>query len=570
MNNNLTDQSSIPVQEEETAIDLRQYLGLVLHWWWLIVLAGVLAGGAAYLISQRMTPIYQSSTTLLINEALTSRATDYNSLLTSERLAKTYAEMMTKRPVLEEVARRLSLSYSADELGKMISVTPMRDTQLLSVTVESADPQLAPQVANTLVAVFIQQLAESQSSRFAASKESLQKQIADSEAQIAQIREQMDSKSNPDELARLETRLNQYEQINADLVVSYEQIRTTEAQSASNVEQIEMAVASPVPVSPNVMQNTLLAAVVGVMLAVGGIFLFDMLDDTVKTPDDIRRKLNLPILGAIPRFKGPEEGWLVAHAQPRSPVTESFRELRVNVQYSSVDEPLRTLMVTSPMPSDGKTTVVSNLAVVMSIAGKRITVMDGDLHRPRLHAKFSAHFQPGLSSLFLSSLAQLNGHFQETPVDGVHLVSAGELPPNPGELLGSKRMQKILEKVMERSDMVIIDTPPVLSVTDAMVLAPLVDGVLLVVKPGKTKISMLENMVEQLRYVGARVIGVVINEVDERNPHYGYYYKNYYHKTYKYYGREARSDKRMSHWGRGAKEQLGGQRSEAEHFHMDD
>jgi len=240
-------------------------------------------------------------------------------------------------------------------------------------------------------------------------------------------------------------------------------------------------------------------------------------------------------MGVIPRFEEPEDERLITQARPRSPVAESFRALRTNIQYAAVDTPLRTLMVTSPTPTDGKTTVVSNLAVVLSKAGRRVTVLDADMHRPRVHAMFNAKFHPGLSDMFVSPPAHLNGTFQATSFDGLHVVSAGKQPPNPSELLGSKTMQEILSLVLADSELVLLDTPPILSVTDAVVLAPLVDGVLIVAKPGATKYSMLQSAVEQLRRVGARVIGVVINGIDQRNVRYGYYYKSYQYKTYKNY-----------------------------------
>jgi capsular exopolysaccharide synthesis family protein len=152
--------------------------------------------------------------------------------------------------------------------------------------------------------------------------------------------------------------------------------------------------------------------------------------------------------------------------------------------YASVDQPIRSLIVTSPTPAEGKTTVASNLGVVFSKSGKRVTIVDADLHRPRVHSVFNTKFNPGLSSMFLDRTVQLNGTFQETTVDSLYVVSAGKLPPNPSELLGSNKMLEIIQLILEKSDIVIIDTPPILTVTDAMGLAPSVDGVLLVVKPG--------------------------------------------------------------------------------------
>ncbi len=380
-----TENNSAPYPEEETSIDLRQYLSLLRQWWWLVLLVMLLAGGAAYALSLQMTPIYRASTTLLINEAPSNKATDYTSIITSERLAKTYSEMMVKRPVLEQVVTRLGITYTADQLAGMVSVKPVTDTQLLTVTVESPSASLSALVANDLVAVFSDQLRTTETSRFSASKENLQKQISDAEAQIAQIRAQMAATQNPDETARLETRLNQYEQIYTNLVVSYEQVRTTEAQSASNVEMVENAVANPVPVKPRIMQNTFLAGIVGMLLAVGLIFLIGSFDETVKSPEEVQRKLNLPVMAVVVHYEEPEDGSLITQNQPRSPVTEAFRALRTNVQYAVIDLPLRSLLITSPTPSDGKTTIAANLAVVMAQGGRQVTLIDTDMHHPSVH-----------------------------------------------------------------------------------------------------------------------------------------------------------------------------------------
>lgn len=522
--------------EEEATIDLRQYIALFLQWWWLIAVATLLAGTVAFFVSRQMAPVYQASTTVLINEAPSiSKTTDYTSIMTSERLAKTYSEMMVKRPVIESVIERLSLPITFGDLKDTITVSPVRDTQLVSIQVESTNPGLAAAIANAVVVVFQEQIQETQTSRFAASKESLQTQISDMEERIAATRGELTKAKSSADIDRLETRLSQYEQIYSNLSLSYEQVRLAEAQTLSNVVQVEQAVVPTVPIRPKTMQNTLLAAVVGAMLAVGGIFAYDALDDTVKNPEEITKTLRLPILGIISHYEEAEdEDALITRAQPRSPVSESFRALRTNVQYASVDHPLRTLLVTSPAPADGKTTIASNLAVVLAQSGRRVAVMDADLHRPRVHSVFRAETQPGLSALFVQPEIHLNGSLQPTVQDGLRVVAAGMIPPNPSELLGSNKMREIMAAVLEQSDMVILDTPPVLSVNDSVVLSPTVDGVLLVIRPGETKMTALKQAVEQLRYVGANLIGIVLNKANTKKGRYGYYYKHYYYDKYRY------------------------------------
>jgi non-specific protein-tyrosine kinase len=553
------DDSPASVLDEGPSIDLRQYLALIIHWWWLILLATFLATGVGYLISRQTTPIYRASTMILISEGNSGQAADYSSLLTSERLASTYARIITTRPVLEMVIYRLGLPLTPNQLASMVTVTPVRDTQLIIITVDSTNPGLSGAVANALYLVFSEQIQETQSSRYSASKDSLKVQMTETENEIADLRQAISSANDPSEIDRLETRFNQYRQIYANLLMSYEQIRTAEAQALSNVVQLEKAVAPTNPIRPRTMQNILIGAIAGFFLSVGGIFVSEAFDDTVKSPEEITRRLRLPIMGAITRYEEPEGGQLITCAQPRSPIAETFRALRTNVQYASVDHPIRTLIVTSPAPADGKTTIAANLATVIAQSGVRVTVVDADLHRPRAHHVFQVAPRPGLSNLFIKSNVHLDGSYQPTNTDSLHVITAGELPPNPSELLGSKKMREIIDAILAESDMVFIDTPPVLSVTDAVVLAPIVDGVLIVIRPGVTKMAALKTSVEQLRYVGANLVGVVLNGIDERSVRYGYYYRSHYYSQYKYYRSDdkdsARSARKLLLQPHGAKKE---------------
>jgi non-specific protein-tyrosine kinase len=521
--------------EEFTTIDLQRYAYLLWSWAWLIVLAAVLAGGAAFFYSRSQTPIYQASTTLMVDQAAATKSTDYNSILTSERLTSTYAEMITTQPILEEVVNRLALPMSAADLKKAITVTAMEDTQLIKITIESADPALGAQIGNTLVELFAAEVQEMQTERYAASLTSLQAQVNDYESQIKTLNSQISATIAPDEKTRLEDKLTQFREIYSNLLMSYEQARLAEAQTTSNVIQVEPAGVPTTPIRPKVMQNCLLATIVGMMLAVGGVFAAEALNDTVKDPETLIKRLNLPILGVIAHHEQ-EEGSPITQRQPRSPVSEAFRSLRTNIHYASVDHPMRRIMVTSPTPTDGKTTVTANLAVVLAQSGKRVIVLDADMRRPKIHRMLGTRNQRGLSSLFMQQSVYLNRTVQKTPVVNVGVISSGELPPNPAELLGSQKMVEILGIVQEKADVILIDTPPVLSVTDAVILSECVDGVLIVIKPGSTKEAAFRQTVTQLRQAGAHILGVVINEVGSGRSYYNYhyksYYKNYYHYSY--------------------------------------
>lgn len=528
--------------------ELRHYIGLVWRWVWLLILATILAGVSAYFVSKRMTPVYQASTTLLINEAPSTKTTDYSSILTSERLAQTYSEMLTKSPVLESVITNLGLILEVKDLQKMITVEMVRDTQLINIVVEDTNPVRATDIANELFEVFADLTSSLQATRYASSKENLETQLARIDEQIQTTVDALanlpDISTNTSERDRLETILTQYRQTYASLLQSYEQVRVAEAGSYSNVVQVEPAKVPSIPVRPRVLMNTVLAMIVGLMLAIGTIFLIEALDDTIRGPDDITRTLKLPVLGLILRHDT-QNGQLVTIEQPRAPVAESFRSLRTNLQYASVDFPIHTLLVTSPSPSDGKTTVASNLGVVLAQSGRRIVLVDADLRRPRVHKVFDVPNRTGMSNIFVQSPISLDGSLQKTDTENLFIMPSGEMPPNPSELLGSGKMFEILALIREQTDVIIVDSPPVMAVTDSAVLAPRVDGVLLVVKPGVTKLAVAAQAVEQLSRVNANILGVVLNEVDFSKSRYSYYqYKGYYHSYSAYYG-EGKKKKRI-------------------------
>lgn len=531
--------------------DIRRYANLLWHWAWLIVILTALATAVGYYLSRSQTPQYRASATVLISESRT--VNEYANILASQQLAQTYAELMVKKPVLTKVKEELGLSLSLESLKSSISVDVVQDTQLLVVSVVSENPDSAAQIANKIGEVFAENNAEIQAERYEESKTSLSAQLAQVDQQIKDVsdaiialeaqfetvedangvRQVVVSPEQQRERDRLETNLALYQQIYSTLLQSYESVRLAEIQNTSNVRLVEEASAPSKAFRPNWLQDTSLAAVVGLMLSVGLIFLVELLDDTIKGPEDIARHLALPVLGFIGEIEE-DTGWPITAIKPRTPIAEAFRSLRTNIQYASVDHPIRTLLVTSPSPKDGKSTVASNLATVMAQSGKQVVLIDADMRRPSLHSKLRLSNRSGLSDLFVQSNGQIPASLRETKVPGLGLVTSGALPPNPAELVGSEKMGDIMRQMLTHVDMVVVDTPPVMAVTDAAILAPKVDGVLLVFRPGGTKIAAAKQTVETLARGGANVLGIVLNGVGKRGARY-YYYKNYYVYN-QYYG----------------------------------
>ncbi|HBF41724.1 MAG TPA: hypothetical protein DDW19_08180, partial [Anaerolineaceae bacterium] len=361
------------------------------------------------------------------------------------------------------------------------------------------------------------------------------KQISSINARLAAIpTDTAGNAINPNDVAtraQLETSLSQYEQARSYLVSDYQQLMLSEVLSTSTVVQKDPAVANPLPIQPQPMRSALLAAVVGFMIAAGVIFLITFLEDTIRDPEEVTRKWGVPVLGVISRY-GSTATPIITVSQPRAPVSESFRSLRTNLQFASVAAPLKTILVTSPSPEDGKTSVVANLANVVSQNNRKVLVIDGDLRKPRIHKIFQLPNRIGLTDYFLHAQERLNGVIKKTEIKSLFVITSGNLPPNPSELLGSERMQEVVETLSSHFDPIFIDTPPLLAVTDALVLAPRVDGVILVIDPAKTKRAALQHSIEQLKQVNANLLGVVLNNVKISRSHYYYNRDYYYGKPY--------------------------------------
>lgn len=217
---------------------------------------------------------------------------------------------------------------------------------------------------------------------------------------------------------------------------------------------------------------------------------------------------------------------LIAYTNPKSPISEAYRTLRTNIQFSAIDEELRTIMVTSAGPSEGKTTTIVNLAITYAQAEKKVVLVDADLRKPTLHHTFGVSNRLGLTSV-LAGQSQLADVVKSSDVPRLDLLTSGPIPPNPSEILASKRMNALLEQLSQEYDTVLIDSPPALAVTDAQIISTRCDGVLLVVDSGKVKREAAMKAKANLEHVQARILGVVLNNIDRRHgeAYYYYYYR---------------------------------------------
>jgi polysaccharide biosynthesis transport protein len=332
----------------------------------------------------------------------------------------------------------------------------------------------------------------------------------------------------------LERQVESDRKVYEQLLQQEKELRVVSNSRANNVQIVDRAEVPGAPFTPNSRRDLFMAIIAGLTVALGLVFGIEAVDDSVKTPEDVTRRLRIPLLGIVPAVRGGRAP-LLTDATPQ-PFGEAFRALRTSLVFTSGGESTRTIVVTSSQPLEGKTTTACNLAVALSLGGSRVLLIDADLRRPSLYETLQrsaggsrraiARDDPGLSHL-LVGLAELGDVIQESPQPNLFIIPAGRTPPNPSELLASERMRELLkEKELETFDWVILDTPPVLPVTDAVVLAQVVSGVVFVVGAELTRRVQVERALETLRATKARLIGGVLNRVDlVRNK---YYYMHYY------------------------------------------
>jgi non-specific protein-tyrosine kinase len=529
-------------------MEIKQYAALVWRWAWLIILGAVIAGGIAYIVSINTTPVYATSARLLIDEAPGSSAgNDYSQILLEQKLAQTYVEIINTRQVREATIEQLGLPLTQGQLGSMVSVSSVPETQLLTIRVEDTDPERAALIANTIGAVFIQQNQERENLRYAEPLSNWQSRLDELALQISEIETEIAPLVNTEDaaesvaLSRLETRLNEARIQYTEAFNNLNDLQISQAKESSNLIQIEEAQPNSIPIRPRTSTNTLLAIVVGAMLAIGIVFLIEYLDDTIKSPQDIAADTDLSTLGtiAVIRSDTPDDR-LITHRTPRDPISEAYRVLRTNLSFSAVDDNLHTVLVTSSSPSEGKSTSAANLGVVIAQTGKRVIIVDSDLRRPVQHKIFGVTNNQGLTTAILDNRTPVSYHIQPTKIPDLQVMPSGPIPPNPAELLNSQRMEQVLAELKTIADVVIFDTPPVLSVADASILASKTDGVLLVAEAKGTKRHALMESVNRLRASNAHIFGVVVNKFDPGRSGYYYKYQYYYYTSTKEYAQNPR------------------------------
>lgn len=479
---------------EEERVDLRRYLDVLLRWWWLLLLGPIVAGAGAYAFSIQQTPQYRAATLVLVQQRSGLSLPNAGDFQLSQVLASTYKEVLTTRPVLEAVVGELGYPSSASALRSRVQVSLVVGTSLLRIEATDQVPQQASAISNTLARQFIRLTEENQL------------------GQIARVQSALAAQgiSNP------------------------EQILGAQLSALSSLAVVEPAIAPSRPFSPRVALNALLGTLLGGMVALAGTFILEYLNDTPRAPEEVERRTGLPRISTVlrwpPREVQPQE--IVTLSHPRGSYAESFRQARLNIQFLSRTPPPKRYLVTSPGPRAGKTTFSVNLAASLAQEGRRVTLVDADPRRPSIHRYFSLDNQTGLSTYLASPHQDLSQVARPTSIEGLSVITSGPIPPNPVELLNSPEMDDLLDKLGQRGDIVVLDTPPVMAVTETAAMASKGVEIILIVDP-ETRFRALKDCQDVLAKANAHILGFVLNRVQASRAGYGYSYYNY-----QYYNQE--------------------------------
>ncbi len=549
-------------------MELLQYLNVIRKWIWLIILATTLAAGSSLIASLLAVPVYKTTTTVIVSQITESRNPDPNDIFASQQLVQTYVQLVKREPILKGTVASLRLNQDWQSLREQISATPMQGTQLMEISVLDTSPLRAKAIADEIARQLILQSPTTPSLEDQQRLAFVQSQIPDLEAKIkdgqkrlvflnqtiaaaVSARQIQDAQQNQ---VSLQAQINTWQATYAQLLASLQK------GSLNYISIVEPAELPTTPVSPNIGLNVLVACAIGLTLSVGAAYLLEYLDDTIGSPDEVRTLINAPILSVIGHIEGDDyPSKLIVARQPRSPITEAYRTLRTNLQFAKLDTPLKTIVITSPGPAEGKSITAANIAVVLAQSGMSVVLVDADLRRPAIHKIFGLKNHTGLTTWLVGQALEglpaatpilnaapkttfIGSVIQTSGVPGVRVVTSGPLPPNPAEVLGSARMKQFLEKVAQTADVVILDSPPCVTVTDAVVLSRLTDGVILVLDHKSTHRQSVRRAKENLNSVEAKMLGTVINRLDPGRDGYYSYYSSYYY----YYQSDGNEGKKTS------------------------
>jgi polysaccharide biosynthesis transport protein len=495
----------------------------------LIVLVLLVAVGATVGIDKHRTKQYESTATLYFLAQGVNAGSDASTALSTQQLA-TDVELVQSAPVQNAVSKALGVP------APPVSVSLVGTTQIADLTVQSTDPSFAARGANAYAKAYIEQTREQFVNGQLASEASVQSQINGLQAQIDSVQSQLAQTPSSGDVSQsaLQSQLSGLYLQQSALKSQLSQLQLTTAQSSSGGQVVTPAVPATIPSSPKIGRDVGIAIVAGLLVGIGFALLRDNLDDRVRGKDQLEQIVpGIPVLGLIPvinEWRDAKRPYLVAQTHPKSPPSEAYRGLRTSVQFMALENPTKVLQITSPSAGDGKTTTSANLAWIMADAGQRVVLIGCDLRRPRIHEFFGLPNDIGFTSVLLGEAELQDALLRVPDQPRLHMLPTGPVPPNPSELLSSAKTREVFKRLSDYADIVVVDSAPVLPVTDAAVLSTHADAILLVVSAGMDKRRDVVRSVEMLNQINAPLVGSVLNRAPETDS-YAYYHYGYEQKS---------------------------------------
>ncbi|MEX2274170.1 MAG: polysaccharide biosynthesis tyrosine autokinase [Actinomycetota bacterium] len=542
-----------PTQRPPATSDLRELLAVLRgHRVAIALITGVTVITALFL-SFRQTPIYDSTAQVLVKPTNSNQAI-------SGVPAASLISMDTERGIAEasavaNVAAEELGDFDAAELQNATDVTVPTNTQFLDITFSDPDPVRAQAGAQAIATAYLEYRQEQAIKDAATAAQGYQQRINEQEGQLNAARKELDdAKKGSTEALTTQAEMDQ---LNRELDILRAQLTPLLAQGVDAGDVIAPAQLPTSPSSPNHLRNGVLALIVGLALGVGFAFVRERLDDRLAGREDFEQQIGAPVLGvvpAVPGWKRKDEAYLPALSQTKGGPAEAYRTIRTNLQFMARGGAFKSVLVTSASLGEGKTTTSSNLAVTLAQTGKRVVLVGADLRKPRVHRFFGVGNELGITTV-LSGQTSVGQAAQRVPgLDTLRVIPSGPIPANPAEMLGSEEMERFMED-LRTADFIVIDSAPVLAVSDALILAPRSDGAVIVADAATTSRSAAGHIREQLEQVGANIVGGVFNNFD---PSTAKYYPSYYRSYYAYDYRQEHEPREKAGNGRT------GSRSDAE------
>lgn len=464
---------------EEKEFDFSYIIQTILKRFLIILLFIIIGVGASIFYNYGAKIIYESKTTLYVQPEVNSSEVDYEGILTNQKMVKTYTEIIKSRKIINKVKEKLELNLTYEEISNMLKVTSVNDTEIITITVDNESPKLAKELANEVATVFIDEIKETM--------------------------------------------------------------------EINNIKVIDEAIEGTEPVSPRVLFNCLIGFAGGLFVGLALAFLIESMDNKIKNHEDVKKYLKIKTLGVVPHnsidyevsgkkkvYVNPNEVNLKIINDPTSVVSESIRMIRTNLNFSD----LKLINVTSTVPSEGKSEVLSNLAISFAMLDKKVLVVDCDLRKPKVHRNFGLTRKRGVSDLVLAKGMHKYTEAIQTYQDkdkkvSIDILSAGSKISNPSELINNKGFAQLLKELKENYDLVLVDCPPISSLTDGVLVSKLCDGTVYVIEAERTDHGVIESCIEELKNNNVFVLGAVLTKVNVKRQKklygykYDYYYSNY-------------------------------------------